>query len=76
MNIPSIVALQRARALIRDGELLIVDGTQGVVIVNPDKDTLAEYKLKQEQWQIEQQKLKRIKPVSYTHLTLPTIYSV
>ncbi len=61
LNIPSIVALQRARALIRDGELLIVDGTQGVVIVNPDKDTLAEYKLKQEQWQIEQQKLKRIK---------------
>ena len=29
--------------------------------MNPDKDTLAEYKLKQEQWQIEQQKLKRIK---------------
>ena len=61
LNIPSIVALQRARTLIRDGELLIIDGTQGVVIVNPDKDTLAEYKLKQEQWQIEQQKLKRIK---------------
>ena len=61
LNIPSIVALQRARALIRDGELLIVDGSQGVMIVNPDKDTLAEYKLKQEQWQIEQQKLKRIK---------------
>jgi phosphotransferase system enzyme I (PtsI) len=55
------VALQRARLLIRDGELIIVDGTQGVLIVNPDKDTLAEYKLRQEQWEIEQQKLKRIK---------------
>ena len=52
LNIPSIVALQRARGLIRDGELLIVDGSQGVLIVNPDKDTLSEYKLKQEQWQI------------------------
>lgn len=61
LNIPSIVALQRARSLIRDGELLIVDGAQGVLIVDPDKDTLAEYKLKQEQWEIEQQKLKRIK---------------
>jgi phosphotransferase system enzyme I (PtsI) len=61
LNIPSIVALQRARSLIRDGELIIVDGTQGVLIVNPDKDTLAEYKLRQEQWEIEQQKLKRIK---------------
>ncbi len=61
LSIPSIVALQRARSLIRDGELVIVDGNQGVVIVNPDKDTLSEYKLKQEQWEIEKQKLKRIK---------------
>jgi phosphotransferase system enzyme I (PtsI) len=61
LNIPSIVALQRARDLIRDGELIIVDGNQGVVIANPDKDTLAEYKLRQEQWELEQQKLKRLK---------------
>lgn len=61
LNIPSIVALQRSRNLIRDGELIIVDGQQGVVIVNPDSSTLAEYKLRQEQWEIEQQKLKRIK---------------
>jgi phosphoenolpyruvate-protein phosphotransferase (PTS system enzyme I) len=61
LNIPSIVALQRARDLIDDGELIIVDGSLGVVIVNPSKEILAEYKLRQEQWQIEQQKLKRIK---------------
>ncbi len=73
LNIPSIVALQRARSLIRDGELLIIDGTQGVVIVNPDKDTLAEYRLKQEQWQIEQQKLKRIKHTKAVTLDGTTI---
>jgi phosphotransferase system enzyme I (PtsI) len=61
LNIPSIVALQHARDLIRDGELIIVDGQQGVVIVDPDKDTLSEYRLRQEQWELEQQKLKRIK---------------
>ena len=61
LNIPSIVALQRARDLINDGELIIVDGTLGVVIVNPSKEILAEYKLRQNQWAIEQQKLKRIK---------------
>ncbi len=61
LNIPSIVALQRARTLVRDGELIIVDGNQGVVVVNPDKDTLAEYRLKQEQFELEQQKLKRLK---------------
>ncbi len=61
LNIPSIVALHRARDLIHDGELIIVDGEQGVVIVAPDKDTLAEYRLRQEQWELEQQKLKRLK---------------
>ena len=61
LNIPSIVALQKARDLIHDGELIIVDGKQGVVIVNPDKSILTEYKLRQDQWELEQQKLQRIK---------------
>ena len=61
LNIPSIVALQRARDLIDDGEWIIVDGGQGIVVVNPSKEILAEYALKQDQWQLEQQKLKRIK---------------
>ena len=61
LNIPSIVALQRARDLINDGELIIVDGNLGIVIVNPSKEILAEYKLRQDQWELEQQKLKRIK---------------
>lgn len=61
LNIPSIVALQRAHDLINDGELIIVDGTQGVVIVNPDKSILTEYKLRQDAWEIEQLKLQRIK---------------
>jgi phosphoenolpyruvate-protein phosphotransferase (PTS system enzyme I) len=61
LNIPSIVALQRARDLIDDGELIIVDGSLGVVIVNPSKEILSEYKLRQDQWELEQQKLKRIK---------------
>lgn len=61
LNIPSIVALQRARDLISDNELVIVDGSLGVVIVNPSKEILAEYKLRQEEWELEQQKLQRIK---------------
>jgi phosphotransferase system enzyme I (PtsI) len=61
LNIPSIVALHHARALIRENELLIVDGSNGVVIVNPDKYVLSEYRLRQEQWLLERQKLKRLK---------------
>jgi phosphotransferase system enzyme I (PtsI) len=61
LNIPSIVALQRARDLINDGELIIVDGSLGVVIVNPSREILAEYKLRQDEWELDLQKLQRIK---------------
>jgi len=61
LNIPAIVALHHSRHLIREDELIIVDGTQGVVIVNPDRHVLAEYRLKQNQARIERDKLKRIR---------------
>jgi phosphotransferase system enzyme I (PtsI) len=61
MNIPAIVALHHSRTLIREDELIIVDGTQGVVIVNPDRAVLAEYRLKQNQARLERDKLKRLK---------------
>jgi phosphotransferase system enzyme I (PtsI) len=61
MNIPAIVALHHARALIHEDELIVIDGTQGVVIVNPDRHVLAEYKLKQGQARLERDKLKRLR---------------
>src|SRR5215510_6602640 len=68
LNIPSIVALHSARQLIRENELLIVDGTQGVVIVDPDQPALAEYHLRQHQFEIERQKLRRLKNTRATTL--------
>ena len=61
LNIPSIVALQNARALIRDNDLIIVDGTEGVVIVNPTQEIQTHYKKIQNSWDSEQEKLQRIK---------------
>ena len=61
MAIPSVMALHNARGLIRDHDLLIVDGRDGVVIVNPDESALAEYRLRQNQWRIDTEKLKRLK---------------
>ena len=68
LNIPSIVALHHARQLIRDNDLLIVDGSQGVVIVDPDKHVLSEYRLRQSQLELEKRKLKRIKTTAATTL--------
>ena len=61
MAIPAVLGLENARGLIRDGEQLIVDGLRGVVIVNPDQRVLDEYKLRQEQIELEKNKLKRLK---------------
>jgi phosphotransferase system enzyme I (PtsI) len=61
LNVPAVVATHNARSLIRDGELLIVDGSNDVVIVNPDRAVLAEYRLKQNEGDLARQKLKRLR---------------
>lgn len=68
LNIPSVVALHHARTLIRENEVLIVDGTNGVVIINPDKTVLGEYRLRQEQWELERLKLRRLRKTRTTTL--------
>ncbi|HQS99293.1 MAG: phosphoenolpyruvate--protein phosphotransferase [Hydrogenophilales bacterium 16-64-46] len=61
MAMPSVMAMHNARGLIRDHDLLIVDGRDGVVLVNPDEAVLAEYRLRQNQWRIDTDKLQRLK---------------
>jgi phosphoenolpyruvate-protein phosphotransferase (PTS system enzyme I) len=61
LNIPSVVALHHARRIIRENDVLIVDGNQGVVIVDPDEHVLVEYRLRQSELELEKQKLKRLR---------------
>jgi len=61
LAVPAVAATHNARALIRENELLILDGTNHVVIVNPDKAVLAEYRLKQGALEVERTKLRRLK---------------
>ena len=61
LNIPAIVGLHHARDMIREGDTLIVDGIQGVLVVDPDPLVLAEYRLRQSQHGLERQKLKRLR---------------
>jgi phosphotransferase system enzyme I (PtsI) len=61
LNVPAVVATHNGRQLIRENELLIVDGTHNVVLVNPDKAALAEYRLRQGELGLERAKLRRLK---------------
>jgi phosphoenolpyruvate-protein phosphotransferase (PTS system enzyme I) len=43
LEIPVIVGLERASSVILEGDILIVDGNTGEVIVNPDPDTILSF---------------------------------
>ena len=68
MGIPAVLGLHNARQLIRDKETLIVDGTRGVIIVNPDLRIREEYELRKSQLEIEKSKLKLLKTARATTL--------
>lgn len=68
LNLPSVMALHNARTLIREDDWLIVDGVAGVVIVDPDSAILDEYRLRRNQWLLEQKKLRRLKTSPSTTL--------
>ena len=48
-EIPAVLGLENATSQITTGDLLIIDGTRGVVIVNPDEETLTRYHDEKEQ---------------------------
>lgn len=49
LGIPGIVGVHRVRRFVQDGELLIVDGNEGVVVGDPDQRTLAHYRRRQDE---------------------------
>ena len=48
MNVPAVVGLGNVRSLVHDRDMLIVDGENGLVYVNPTSEILAFYQRKQE----------------------------
>ncbi|WP_035055786.1 phosphoenolpyruvate--protein phosphotransferase [Andreprevotia chitinilytica] len=60
LDLPSVLALRHARSMIQDNELIIVDGVNGVVIVDPDETILAEYRARQTLWAEKQSALQGI----------------
>jgi len=61
LGIPAIVGLHHARDTIAEGEVLIVDGERGLLIVNPDPLVLAEYRARQAELKAERKRLVRLK---------------
>lgn len=54
LEIPAVVGAGTATSTIQDGDLLIVDGLSGQVIVNPTADVMAEYEEKAQNYRTQQ----------------------
>lgn len=61
LDIPAIVGLKHCKQIIRDDELLIVDGELGILIINPELTILDQYKKIQSDFIVNKNKLMHLK---------------
>ena len=73
LQIPAVVGLHHVRDLLQADELVIVDGTRGVIIVDPDQSIVEEYRLRRSELEIERSKLNRLRDTHATTLDGETI---
>ena len=60
LEIPAVVGLGDITTSVKNDDLIIVDGIEGLVIINPDEATVAEYKTKIEAFEAEKEELKKL----------------
>jgi phosphoenolpyruvate-protein phosphotransferase (PTS system enzyme I) len=61
MDIPAVVGAREASRLVRQDDWLIIDGDNGVVVVNPTAIVLEEYRFRQRQSELERARLNRLR---------------
>ncbi|WP_427914397.1 phosphoenolpyruvate--protein phosphotransferase [Ramlibacter sp. MMS24-I3-19] len=61
MDIPAVVGARSASQLVRQDDWVIIDGDEGVMIVDPSPIILAEYGFKQRQAELERGRLMRLR---------------
>ena len=66
LNIPSVVGLTNARALISEHEWVVVDGITGTLIIDPDEIVLAEYRSRLREYRSHQRALNKLKNTAAT----------
>ncbi|MBU3219762.1 phosphoenolpyruvate--protein phosphotransferase [Clostridium algidicarnis] len=60
LEIPAVVGMKDITSLVKNKDLVIVDGIEGNVIINPDKETIKIYEEKAKSYNKEVEELKRL----------------
>lgn len=68
LKIPAVVGLHHVRELLEEDELVIVDGSRGVIIVAPGEELVEEYRLRKTELELERSKLNRLRDTRATTL--------
>ncbi|MCX8093794.1 MAG: phosphoenolpyruvate--protein phosphotransferase [Candidatus Goldbacteria bacterium] len=61
LEIPAVVGLKNITQQVKKGDLVIMDGEKGIVIINPDTNTLEAYKKERLKYLIKIKMLKKLK---------------
>ena len=61
LDIPSVIGLHNARKLITENEIVIVDGINGILIIDPDEVVLSEYRRLAREYRNHKRELNKLK---------------
>ena len=61
LEIPAVVGIRHASEMIEHGDWVVIDGDNGIVVINPDEHLLEQYRLQQEKGRAETKKLQLLK---------------
>jgi len=61
LGIPAVVALSDITTDVSGGETVVVDGTNGIVVANPDGETVERYTVRQREYRRYEDKLRRLR---------------
>ncbi|HTP05779.1 MAG TPA: phosphoenolpyruvate--protein phosphotransferase [Nitrospirota bacterium] len=64
LGIPAAVGLENITSAVKTGDVVILDGIHGVVIVDPDEETFLDYLKKQRRYKYFEQELEKLKALS------------
>ena len=59
MEIPAVLSIEGICSQVKNGDMVVLDGTKGEAIVNPDEATVSEYEKKLEEYRKEKEILKK-----------------
>jgi len=60
LEIPAIVGLKDITTSVKNGDFVIVDGIEGICLINPEESVIAEYTEKRNKFLAEQEELKKL----------------